>query len=68
MSTGCTICNIMLRSHKLSPEICVVSWARDVCSSNLAIEWTVNQDDSLVLFTGSSQMNESLGEIRTASR
>lgn len=24
-----------------------MSWARDVCSSNLAIVWTVNQDDSL---------------------
>lgn len=47
------------------PRRCVLGRGRRVvCSSNLAIVWTVSlsdDDDSLVLFRGSSHTNESLG-------
>lgn len=45
-------------------------WVRDVnvCSSNLVIVWTVNHGESLVLFRGSSHINQNLGEIRAGSR
>lgn len=46
------------------PRRCVLGRGRRVvCSSNLAIVWTVSlsdDDDSLVLFRGSSHTNESL--------
>lgn len=51
-----------------SADVCWVVGGRVVCSSNLAIVWTVSLDDSLVLFRGASHTNESLGEIRIASR
>lgn len=66
------------------PRRCVLGRGRRVvCSSNLAIVWTVSlsedddddDDDSLVLFRGSSHTNESLAggvkknrKIRIASR
>lgn len=61
------------------PRRCVLGRGRRVvCSSNLAIVWTVSlsdDDDSLVLFRGSSHTNESLRgggwkkrKIRIASR